>query len=181
MKLACFIFKFYTLLSVWLSAFRIVLIYLKFIELQLTNALFPILVTELWMVMLGRLLYFFKSTIRFIIFYHHICPINRITAWPCRTSLNIKERAVQLLSNYISHYLHRAEQSRNPSKRKLRHNVAPIKNTLPQYNSVARCKIFTIKNFTILTYIALFCTIRDKNYCNFHHCFLLFQKLSANS
>ena len=90
--------------------------------------------------------------------------------------LKHQKTAVQLLSKNTSHNLHRAEHSRHPSKRKLRHNVAPIKNTLPQYNSVARCKIFTI-----LTYVALFCTIRDKNYCNFHHCFLLFQKLSANS
>lgn len=73
--------------------------------------------------------------------------------------LNIKEREAQLLSIYISHNLHRAEHSRNPGKRKLRHNVAPIKNTLPQHNSVARCKISTIKNCTILTYVAPFCII----------------------
>lgn len=35
----------------------------------------------------------------------------------------------------------------------------PYKNTLLQYNSVARCKIFTIKNCTILTYVTPSCTI----------------------
>lgn len=67
---------------------------------------------------------------------------------------------VLLLSNYISHNLYQAEQS-SPviTEKKLRTMSHPYKNTLPQYNSVARCKLFTIKNCTILTYAAPFCTI----------------------
>lgn len=108
------------------------------------------------------ILIIFKFTfIVYIEFYHHVCPINCITASSCRTYLNIKERAVRLLSKYTSHNLHRAEQSTPaiPAKENCATMSHPNKNTLPQYNSVARCKIFAIKNCTILTYAAPFCTI----------------------
>ena len=56
----------------------------------------------------------------------------------------------------------------------------PNKNTLPQYNSVARCKIFAIQNCTILTYVAPFCTIPWQKLLWFSPIVLLFQKLSAD-
>nr|DAK60896.1 MAG TPA: hypothetical protein [Caudoviricetes sp.] len=68
---------------------------------------------------------------------------------------------MQLLSIYTSHNLHRAEQSSPaiPAKENCATMSHPYKSTLPQYNSVARCKLFTIQNCTILTYVAPFCTI----------------------
>lgn len=111
-----------------------------------------------WLCLVGC--YTFKTTIRFIIFYHHICPINRITVSPCRTYLSIKERAVCLLS-VISLKIF-TEQGRalpQSQQKKTASQCRTHKNTLPQHNSVARCMIFTIKNCTILTYVAPFCTI----------------------
>ena len=73
---------------------------------------------------------------------------------------------MQLLSKYTSQNLHRAEQSSPaiPVKENCVTMSHPYKNTLPQHNSVSRCKLFAIQNCTILTYVAPFCTIPDKNY-----------------
>lgn len=68
---------------------------------------------------------------------------------------------MRLLSKYTSHNLHRAGQSTPtiPAKENCATMSHPNKNTLPQPNSVSRCKLFAIQNCTILTYVAPFCTI----------------------
>ena len=82
-------------------------------------------------------------------------------------SLEACENNVIICSHFASFidiayfYKHKieAEQSANTAKENCATMSHPYRNTLPQYNSVARCKLFAIQNCTILTYVAPFFTI----------------------